>query len=63
MSRGLDGSDKNILTKLDFQSILESDGDITKSRIQKLTDQRIRMTGIMQPNFCFIPQRMNVLHF
>jgi hypothetical protein len=30
-------SDKNVLTKLDLQMMFESGGDITKSRIQKLT--------------------------
>jgi hypothetical protein len=36
-SSKVEGTGKNILSKLDLQSILESDGDITKSRIQKLT--------------------------
>jgi hypothetical protein len=31
------GSDKNVLTKLDLQMMFENGGDITKSRIQKLT--------------------------
>ena len=30
------GGDKNVLSKLDLQSILENDGDITKTRVQKL---------------------------
>ena len=33
----VEGSGKNILSKLDLQSILDSDGDITKTRMQKLT--------------------------
>jgi hypothetical protein len=33
----VEGSGKNILSKLDLQSILDSDGDITKTRVQKLT--------------------------
>ncbi len=36
-SSRVEGSGKNILSKLDLQSILESDGDITKTRVQKLT--------------------------
>jgi len=31
------GSDKNVLSKLDLQMMFENGGDITKSRIQKLT--------------------------
>jgi AAA family ATP:ADP antiporter len=34
-------SDKNILTKLDLQMMFENGGDITKSRIQKLTRSTI----------------------
>ena len=33
----VEGSGKNVLSKLDLQSIMENDGDITKTRIQKLT--------------------------
>jgi hypothetical protein len=33
----VEGTGKNILSQFDLQSILDSDGDITKSRIQKLT--------------------------
>ena len=33
----VDGSEKNILSKLDLQLIIENGGDITKTRIQKLT--------------------------
>ena len=33
----VEGTGKNVLSKLDLQSILESDGDITMTRIQKLT--------------------------
>src|SRR5687768_2250179 len=36
-SSKVEGAGKNILSKVDLQSILESDGDVTKSRIQKLT--------------------------
>lgn len=32
-----EGQGKNVLSKMDLQSILESEGDITKGRIQKLT--------------------------
>src|SRR6185503_13136704 len=32
-----DGSVKNVLSKLDLQLIIENGGDITKTRIQKLT--------------------------
>lgn len=33
----VEGTGKNMLSKMDLQSILDSDGDITKARIQKLT--------------------------
>jgi hypothetical protein len=33
----VEGSGKNVVSKLDLQSILENDGDITKTRVQKLT--------------------------
>jgi hypothetical protein len=33
----IDGTEKNILSKLDLQAILDNGGDITKNRIQKLT--------------------------
>ena len=33
----VEGTGKNIVSKVDLQSILENDGDITKNRIQKLT--------------------------
>ena len=33
----VDGSEKNMLTKLDLQLIIQNDGDITKTRIQRLT--------------------------
>ncbi len=33
----VEGAGKNILSKFDLQSILDGDGDITKTRIQKLT--------------------------
>lgn len=36
-SAKVDGSGKNVLSKMDLQSILENDGDITKTRVQKLT--------------------------
>lgn len=36
-----DSSGRNVLSKSDLQSILESDGDITKARIQKLTRSTI----------------------
>src|SRR5690606_34790434 len=36
-SAKMEGSGKNVLSKVDLQSILENDGDITKTRVQKLT--------------------------
>ena len=33
----MDGSSKNVLSKIDLQLIIQNDGDITKTRIQRLT--------------------------
>ena len=63
-SAKVEGAEKNMLSKFDLQSILESGWRYHKNPYSKINAfNQSRTTGIMPLSYCFILRKMNALRF